>query len=119
MQSILQCVDCEQTYPIDEVRYTCDDCDGLLDVVHDWSGMTITRELFDARLGSFEYPYLSGVWRYKELVYPGISNDIIVTKPEGNTNLYPLPKLADWAGVGRLSLNEPVGFSPSCFKYNR
>ncbi|MEL6525044.1 MAG: threonine synthase [Chloroflexota bacterium] len=104
MQSILQCVDCEQTYPIDEVRYTCDDCDGLLDVVHDWSGMTITRELFDARLGSFEYPYLSGVWRYKELVYPGISNDMIVTKPEGNTNLYPLPKLAEWAGVGHLYL---------------
>jgi len=47
---------------------------------------------------------LSGVWRYKELVYPGINNDMIVTKPEGNTNLYPLPKLAEWAGVSKLYL---------------
>ncbi len=104
MQSILQCMDCKKEYPINELRYVCDDCNGLLDVIHDWSAMTITRELFDKRLGTFEYPYLSGVWRYKELVYPHISNDLIVTKPEGNTNLYPLPKLAQWAGVKKLYL---------------
>lgn len=104
MQSILQCMDCGQEYPINELIYTCPDCDGLLDVIHDWSEIEITRELFDKRLGTFEYPYLSGVWRYKELVYPGISDDLIVTKPEGNTNLYPLPKLAEWAGVGKLYL---------------
>lgn len=104
MQSILQCMDCGQEYPINEVIYTCPNCDGLLDVIHDWSEMTITHELFDKRLGTFEYPYLSGVWRYKELVYPGISDDLIVTKPEGNTNLYPLPKLAEWAGVSKLYL---------------
>ena len=104
MQSILQCMDCKKEYPINELRYVCDDCNGLLDVIHDWSAMTITRELFDKRLGTFEYPYLSGVWRYKELVYPHISNELIVTKPEGNTNLYPLPKLAQWAGVKKLYL---------------
>lgn len=104
MQSILQCMDCKQEYLINELRYVCDNCGGLLDVIHDWSGMKVTRELFDERLGTFEYPYLSGVWRYKELVYPYISNDLIVTKPEGNTNLYPLPKLAQWAGVNKLYL---------------
>ena len=104
MQSILQCMDCKKEYPINELRYVCDDCNGLLDVIHDWSAMTITRELFDKRLGTFEYPYLSGVWRYKELVYPHISSELIVTKPEGNTNLYPLPKLAQWAGVKKLYL---------------
>lgn len=104
MQSILQCMDCKKEYPINELRYVCDDCNGLLDVIHDWSAMTITRELFDKRLGTFEYPYLSGVWRYKELVYPHISNKLIVTKPEGNTNLYPLQKLAQWAGVKKLYL---------------
>jgi len=104
MQSILQCMDCQEEYPISELIYTCPTCGGLLDVIHDWSEMTITRELFDKRLGTFEYPYLSGVWRYKELVYPGINNDMIVTKPEGNTNLYPLPKLAEWAGVSKLYL---------------
>lgn len=104
MQSILQCMDCGREYPINELIYTCPDCDGLLDVIHDWSEIEITRELFDKRLGTFEYPYLSGVWRYKELVYLGISDDLIVTKPEGNTNLYPLPKLAEWAGVSKLYL---------------
>ncbi|GAB5489858.1 MAG: threonine synthase [Phototrophicaceae bacterium] len=104
MQSILQCMDCKREYPINELIYTCTDCNGLLDVIHDWSEMTITRELFDNRLGTFEYPYLSGVWRYKELVYPNLDNDLIVTKPEGNTNLYSLPKLAEWAGVKNLYL---------------
>ncbi|MEO1288312.1 MAG: threonine synthase [Chloroflexota bacterium] len=104
MQSILQCMDCQQEYAINEVHYTCNACGGLLDVIHDWSNMKITRELFDSRLGTFEYPYLSGVWRYKELVYPSIDNNLIVTKPEGNTNLYPLPKLAEWAGVHQLYL---------------
>lgn len=104
MQSILQCMDCNQEYPINELIYNCTSCNGLLDVIHNWSDMTITRELFDKRLGTFEYPYLSGVWRYKELVYPHIDDDLIVTKPEGNTNLYPLPKLAKWAGVNKLYL---------------
>lgn len=104
MHSILQCIDCHQQYPINEVRYSCDACGGLLDVIHDWDEIDITRETFDQRMGSLEPPYHSGVWRYKELIYPGIDNDLIVTKPEGNTNLYPLPKLADWAGVAKLYL---------------
>lgn len=104
MQSILQCMDCQEQYPINQVIYTCENCDGLLDVIHDWADITITHELFDNRLGSLEFPYNSGVWRYKELVYPGIDNSLIVSKPEGNTNLYPLPKLADWAGIEKLYL---------------
>jgi threonine synthase len=106
MSSILQCIRCDQQYPIGELRYNCDECGGLLDVIHDWNTVTtpITRELFDNRMGSLEPPYHSGVWRYKELIYPGVDNELIVTKPEGNTNLYPLPKLADWAGVSELYL---------------
>ena len=104
MQSILQCVDCQEQYPINQLIYSCENCGGLLDVIHDWSGMTITREMFDKRLGSLEPPYNSGVWRYKELVYPDVDNSLIVSKPEGNTNLYPLPKLAEWAGIEKLYL---------------
>jgi threonine synthase len=104
--SQLQCVDCSAQYPINEVRYTCDTCGGLLDVVHDWEQLTtpITRQLFDDRLGSLDMPYQSGVWRYKELVYPNIDDEMIVSKPEGNTNMYRLPKLADWAGIDTLYL---------------
>jgi len=52
----------------------------------------------------FELPYSSGVWRYKELVYPGIDDDSIVSRMEGNTNLYELPRVAAFAGVDTLFL---------------
>jgi threonine synthase len=104
MPSRLQCMDCGQEYPINEVVYNCSHCGGLLDVIHNWEGLTINRELFDKRLGTYETPYKSGVWRYKELIYPDAPNELIVSKPEGNTNLYDSPKLAKWAGVARLHL---------------
>lgn len=104
MPSRLQCMDCGQKYPINEVVYNCTQCGGLLDVIHNWEGKTITHGLFDKRLGTYERPYNSGVWRYKELIYPDVPNNLIVSKPEGNTNLYPVPKLAQWAGVANLYL---------------
>ncbi|HEX2908407.1 MAG TPA: threonine synthase [Phototrophicaceae bacterium] len=104
MHSILQCMDCGQQYPIDRIIYVCETCGGLLDVHHDLETLRITRELFDGRLGSLDAPYNSGVWRYKELVYPDVSPELIVSRPEGNTNLYHSPTLAKWAGVQTLYL---------------
>lgn len=104
MPSQLQCMDCGATYPMNQVIYACTACGGLLDVKHDWSELSITRELFDQRLGTLDAPYRSGVWRYKELVYPDVPDDLIVSRPEGNTNLYHVPKLAAWAGVDTLYL---------------
>ncbi|XWX05129.1 threonine synthase [Aggregatilineales bacterium SYSU G02658] len=104
MPSQLQCMDCGATYPMNQVIYACTACGGLLDVKHDWSELTITRELFDQRLGTLDAPYRSGVWRYKELVYPDVPDALIVSRPEGNTNLYHVPKLAAWAGVDTLYL---------------
>ena len=106
MPSILQCIDCAQEYPINAVIYTCETCGGLLDVVHDFDNAKtpISRELFDNRLGSLDKPYNSGVWRYKELIYPDIDDSLIVSRPEGNTNLYHLPRLAKWAGIDNLYL---------------
>ena len=106
MQSILQCVDCTEQYPIHRVIYTCEACGGLLDVKHDFQTQRqeIKPELFDARLGTFVAPYNSGVWRFKELVYPGIDDAQIVSRMEGNTNLYELPRVAAYAGVDSLFL---------------
>jgi threonine synthase len=106
MSSILQCMDCDQQYPIDRIIYSCESCGGLLDVRHDLAHLrtTITRETFDQRLGSLDAPYNSGVWRFKELVYPDVDNNLIVSRPEGNTNLYYTPKLAEWVGVKNLYL---------------
>ena len=106
MSSSLQCIDCAQQYPVERVVYTCERCGGALDVAHDFSAarQSLTRALFDSRLGSLDAPYSSGVWRFKELVYPDIDDAAIVTRGEGNTNLYNLPRLADYAGVDTLLL---------------
>ncbi len=106
MPSILQCIDCAEQYPIQRVIYTCQACGGLLDVKHDFgaSGKSLTRDLFDDRLGTFASPYNSGVWRFKELVYPGIDDCAIVSRMEGNTNLYELPRVAAFAGIDTLFL---------------
>jgi threonine synthase len=106
MSSILQCMDCGKQYPIDSVIFACDTCHGLLDVIHDLDALrrTVSREMFDSRLGSQEAPYNSGVWRFKELVYPDLDSSYIVSRPEGNTNLYKLPRLSEWAGVPKLYL---------------
>ncbi|MGB1288704.1 MAG: threonine synthase [Aggregatilineales bacterium] len=101
---ILQCMDCDQQYPVTEVIYTCPTCNGLLDVKHDWSDMRLTRAMFDDRLGSLDKPHNSGVWRFKELIYPTVPDEKIVSRPEGNTNLYQAAKLADYAGVDALYL---------------
>lgn len=78
----------------------------MLDVHHDLDALrkVVTRETFDQRLGTLEAPYNSGVWRYKELIYPDLDPSLIVSRPEGNTNLYNTPKLAKWAGVNTLYL---------------
>ena len=106
MPSILQCIECGQQYPINQVMYTCEQCNGLLDVKHDFTQTktTITRDLFDKRLGSLDAPYNSGVWRFKELIYPDIDNDKIVSRMEGNTNLYHLPRIAKYVGVDTMYL---------------
>lgn len=106
MPSSLQCIDCAQQYPLMHVIYACERCGGLLDVAHDFdkSAKQITRSLFDERLGALDSPTSSGVWRYKEIVYPGIADEQIVSRGEGNTNLYPLPRVAAYAGVDTLLL---------------
>ncbi|MFN8527133.1 MAG: threonine synthase [Anaerolineae bacterium] len=106
MHSILQCMRCGKQYPTNQVIYVCEACGGLLDVMHDmdWLKSTVTRATFDSRLGTLDAPYNSGVWRYKEMIYPDLDADQIVSRPEGNTNLYKTPRLAQWAGLQTLYL---------------
>ncbi|MBD3228153.1 MAG: threonine synthase [Candidatus Lokiarchaeota archaeon] len=96
---ILKCIECAKEYPIDKVRYECD-CGSLLDVIHNTEAVKeqVSKELFDKRLGTKNYPYNSGVWRYKELILP-VDEKYIVTRPEGNTNLYKSEKIARFAGL--------------------
>ena len=106
MRSILQCMNCSRQYAIDELIYVCPACGGLLDVQHDmdWLKETVSRELFDSRLGTYNAPYKSGVWRYKELIAPYVNDTDVISRPEGNTNLYDMPMLAAQTGVAKLYL---------------
>lgn len=97
----LRCSACGERYPADQVLNRCQ-CGGLLDVALDLSG-PIERAAFDRRLTVLRGVDHSGVWRYRELL-PPIPEASIVSKPEGNTNLYDAPALAAWAGTARLAL---------------
>ena len=99
----LVCVSCGDGYPGLDLRYRCD-CGDVLDVVHEAAQHDpALLPLFDARLGSKDAIDRSGVWRFRELVLPLDPGDI-VTRPEGNTNLYASPALSAWCGAEDLRL---------------
>jgi threonine synthase len=101
--SVLKCIECGKEYPLTELRYSCE-CGGLLEVIHDFSNLDLSRETFDRRLGTLNWPYSSGVWRYKELIMPDIPESQIVSRPEGNTNLYASQKISDYVNHSNICL---------------
>lgn len=108
----LRCVRCQRDHDGMEVRYRCD-CGGTLDVIHDLEALRgqISRQGFDLRLGSRVPWQRSGVWRFRELILP-LDPAHIVTKPEGNTNLYDVPQVASYVGADKLWLKHE-GENPS------
>ncbi len=100
----LHCMVCGADYPGLEVRCRCE-CGGTLEVAHDFSvlGASIELELFDKRRDSREIQDRSGVWRFSEMVLP-LEATQMVSKPEGNTNLYASKRVAAYAGVEDLWL---------------
>jgi len=100
----LKCIDCGATYPLDQVRYTCE-CGGLLDVARDLEDLReqASRDLFDRRLGGRKLADVSGVWRFRELILP-VPEIAIVSRPEGNTPQYRSPRLSRWVGLDDLAL---------------
>jgi len=101
---ILKCIECGKEYSVNEVRYRCD-CGDLLEVIHNIEMLKkrVSRQLFDERLTSGESPYNSGVWRYKELIL-NIGNKFIISRPEGNTNLYQSSKVGEYVGIKNIWL---------------
>ena len=94
-ESYLSCVHCAQTYSLAAggVKFTCE-CGGLLDVVHDFSDWKLRDEkilksfFMQRRWFQDTRGDKSGVWRYRELVFPGLKDHEFVTRGEGNTRLY-------------------------------
>jgi len=102
----LTCVDCGASYPGLALRYRCE-CGGTLDVIHHFEGPADFTK-FDTRRGSLTAVDRSGVWRFRELVLP-IDTQQIVTKPEGNTNLYSSQAVAAYAGLDPACTNGAGG----------
>ena len=92
----LTCIECGETFaPFADIRYTCDDCDGLLEVRY---ADHPTFEEFEGR----------GVWRYSAaLPFPeGVS------LPEGDTPLHHVPRLETDIGVRNLRVKHE-GMNPT------
>ena len=84
---------CDGRHELTDIVYRCPRCGGLLEVAHDFARLK-TRSpaawmrLFDERYMRTKFPYGSGVWGKKELVYPDIHDEDVVSLYEGGTNLY-------------------------------
>ena len=104
MKMKLRCLDCGLTYPLSINSYQCK-CGGAMEVVHDLEGLKKKnlREIFDRRLVDRKAISSSGVWRYRELVMD-IDDESIVTRCEGNTNLYRSKHISKYTGVRNLFL---------------
>lgn len=111
MNHFLRCIACQKKYPNNAIRYRCD-CGEILEIEIECFGKLkncVSKEIFDKRLGTFTFPYRSGVWRYQELL-PHISQEHIITKPEGNTSLYTVgknsgqKKICQYGGIDTLYL---------------
>jgi len=100
----LACIECDETFaPFADVRYTCDECDGLLEVRYDDPP---TFDDFGAGASS-DGPD-RGVWRYRE----GLPFDLGVTLPEGDTPLHRVPRIENEVGVDALRIKHE-GMNPT------
>lgn len=88
--SVLKCPFCGTEYSINRNKYTCDKCGNILDVFH------------------YDMEYLltdmKGVWKYKNLIHPEIEKSKIITKGEGDTNLYFNSRISNYSGVNNIFL---------------
>ncbi|WP_394740645.1 threonine synthase [Natronococcus roseus] len=92
----LECIDCGETFaPFADVRYTCDACDGLLEVRY-------------ADLPTFDDFEGRGVWRYAD----ALPIESGVTIQEGATPLYEVPRLEDDLGLEAVRIKHE-GMNPT------
>ncbi len=92
----LTCIECGERFsPFETVRYTCDDCDGLLEVRY---ADLPTWDEFEGR----------GVWRYSS----ALPFETGVSLPEGGTPLHDVPRLESDVGVERLRIKHE-GMNPT------
>src|SRR5712692_9567642 len=101
------CDGCGTVLSARDTRTQCEKCGGLLSLRYDppaERGSTL-RKVFDARLTArSNVGESSGVWRFRELVLPDVTDGEIVSQPEGNTPLIRRERVAPWCGLNSISL---------------
>ncbi len=102
---------CGFSAPLTAQCIRCPDCGSLLDVEHDTESLQTRvgqewRTLFSTRTPMDSTSSGSGVWAKKEWVYPGISEESIVTLGEGFSPLLPSRRLAKEFGVAALHIKQ-------------
>ena len=103
-----KCIRCGQIAPASD-NYVCP-CGGLYEVHHDFGDISLDH--FDSKLCDIGSIWSSGVWRYKELIYPDLDSRHIVSRPEGNTNLYKRQRVSEYAGIDGIYMKHE-GENPS------
>ena len=112
---------CEGRSELTEVIYRCPHCHGLLEVTHNISGLRqqspeAWKQLFDQRYMRTIYPYGSGVWGKKELVYPQIQHENVVSIYEGGTNLFWAERFGNSIGLEDLWIKQCGNSHSGSFK---
>ncbi len=106
-ETVQICDACGTVLPARDTRTQCQKCGGLLSLRYDppTERGSELRRIFDARLTTRgNVPESSGVWRFRELVLPDVSDEEILTQPEGNTPLVRRERVAKWCGLDSISL---------------
>lgn len=111
MSGWLQCDECHHRFDLFEPITRCRQCQGLLAVARDDEPAEVAAR-FANRDRDGTGVSRSGVWRFRELVFPEIRSEDIVSFPEGNTPLVSRERIADWAGCRRLVLKHE-GMNPT------
>ena len=111
--SWLQCAKCEDEALETDPVTRCRSCGGLLSVRHRRPPLpsAVLRSLFETRCCTRPDTTNSGVWRFREVIMPGLDREP-VTHPEGNTPLLHRDAVAAWTGVPDLLLKHE-GHNPT------
>jgi threonine synthase len=99
------CIECAKEHDPKLATAGCVACGGLLEVQHPIESLrgVITREWITKRWTERQFPYQSGVWRWREIIAP-FPDEALVTRNEGNTNLYEDDSLAGYVGLHNIWL---------------
>jgi len=94
------CIGCGRHYPTQEAHDSCLSCGALLEVQHPLEILrsSLNFDWLERRKNERAFPYNSGVWRWRELVAP-FPDETLVSRNEGNTNLYEDARLAKYVGL--------------------